>query len=271
MRWLPTAALVAVSAVIVAGALVVSVALDVDAAQPTPLGEIQIVVVAGTSFGGFQAGNYGSVSGQFPTQLFNDGQPRDVAGIYQLDGQWYMQTNAAGWNLDLEPFLVEIRYENGKDTRGFHLGGFVEPASGATLRINPPAASWADWTERQGETITLAFSRAPVTRVQVDPGPRLADPVADENTLVSFIATTTPGGGVVAQGLIVIVTYLFFMWTPMPDGTWRIFGAVLVLVLSAWVPVVLGLGEPFAAALLLGNVALGAYCWKVWMARTEAA
>ena len=66
-----------------------------------------------------------------------------------------------------------------------------------------------------------------------------------------------------------IATYLSFMWTPMPDGTWRIFGAVLVL--SAWVPVVLGFGEPFAAAVLVGNVALGAYCWKAWLARTETA
>ena len=67
-----------------------------------------------------------------------------------------------------------------------------------------------------------------------------------------------------------IATYLFFMWTPMPDGTWRIFGAVLVLVLSAWVPVVLGFGEPFAAAALMMNTALGAYAYKM-LARTETA
>ena len=57
----------------------------------------------------------------------------------------------------------------------------------------------------------------------------------------------------------------------MPDGTWRIFGAVLVLVLSAWVPVMLGFGEPFAAAVMMMNVALGAFSFKAWMARSETA
>ena len=64
-----------------------------------------------------------------------------------------------------------------------------------------------------------------------------------------------------------IATYLFFMWTPMPDGTWRIFGAALVLTLSAWIPVMLGFGEPFAASMMLVNVVLGSFAYKTWLAR----
>ena len=41
-------------------------------------------------------------------------------------------------------------------------------------------------------------------------------------------------------------------------GIGRLFGALLVLVLSAWIPVALGFGEPFAAAVMLVNVALAA-------------
>lgn len=43
------------------------------------------------------------------------------------------------------------------------------------------------------------------------------------------------------------------------------------MLMASWGPVVLGFGEPFAAAVMMMNTALGAFCWKVWMARTEAA
>ena len=82
-----------------------------------------------------------------------------------------------------------------------------------------------------------------------------------------FLIQSPPGGGVVAQGLIVVVTYLFFMWTPMPDGQWRVFGALLVLLLASWGPVVLGFGSPLAASVLLMNTALGAFSFKAWLAR----
>ena len=61
-----------------------------------------------------------------------------------------------------------------------------------------------------------------------------------------------------AQGLIVIVVYFMHMLTPMPDGPWRLFGGLLVM---------LGSGEPIAAAVILGNVALGGFAYKTWMER----
>ena len=41
------------------------------------------------------------------------------------------------------------------------------------------------------------------------------------------------------------------------------------MLLASWGPVVLGFGEPIAAAVMLGNVALGGFAYKTWMARTS--
>ena len=48
----------------------------------------------------------------------------------------------------------------------------------------------------------------------------------------------------------------------------RVLGGVLVLLTASWGPGALGFGEPFAAAVMLGNVALGSFAYKTWMART---
>ena len=56
----------------------------------------------------------------------------------------------------------------------------------------------------------------------------------------------------------------------MPESTWHPLGGVLVLLLARWVPVVLGFGEPFAAAVMLMNVALGAYAWKMLARNAES-
>ena len=39
------------------------------------------------------------------------------------------------------------------------------------------------------------------------------------------------------------------------------------MLLASWGPVVLGFGEPIAAAVMLGNVALGGFAYKTWMER----
>ena len=69
---------------------------------------------------------------------------------------------------------------------------------------------------------------------------------------------------------MIVVWYLYLV-APLPASAWRPLGGVLVLLLASWGPVVLGFGEPFAAAAMLVNVALGSFAYKTWMARTEAA
>ena len=41
------------------------------------------------------------------------------------------------------------------------------------------------------------------------------------------------------------------------------------MLLASWDPVVPGFGEPIAAAVMLGNVVLGSFAYKTWMARTS--
>ena len=104
--------------------------------------------------------------------------------------------------------------------------------------------------------------------VSATPGERLADPVAEPETLVAFIAETTPGGGVIAQMALTVLVFWLYMAAKLPESTWRPLGGVLVLLLASWGPVVLGFGEPFAGAVMLIDVALGAYAYKA-MVRTE--
>ena len=90
--------------------------------------------------------------------------------------------------------LLELRYQDGRDPLRFTVGGFVEARTGDyTLRLAPPGG--ADWLARDGELVELRFLQAPSPpAVVVDPGPSLVDPVAEADSLVEFIARTTPGG-----------------------------------------------------------------------------
>ena len=58
----------------------------------------------------------------------------------------------------------------------------------------------------------------------------------------------------VAQGLIVIVVYALYI-LKAPPSTVGILGGAILLVLSAWIPVVLRFGSILAASATLMNVA----------------
>ena len=75
--------------------------------------------------------------------------------------------------------LLDFRYQDGKDTLRFVLGGFGVARTGDyTLRIAPPGG--ADWLDRDGQMIELLFLQAPPPpAVVVTPGPKLVEPVAE--------------------------------------------------------------------------------------------
>ena len=76
----------------------------------------------------------------------------------------------------------------------------------------------------------MTFSRVGTVQAAVTHGPRLTDPTAEPGTLVDFVASTTPGGGVVAQGLIVIVVYvLYILRAPAPPGGLLLGTGLLIL------------------------------------------
>ena len=113
----------------------------------------------------------------------------------------------------------------------------------------------------------LTFSRE-VVQESVAIGPRLTDPTAEPGSLVEFVARVTPAGGVIAQGLLVILVYALYI-LKAPATTAGLLLGVILLVLSAWVPVVLGFGSTLAASATLINVALGAFTYKAFVGRTE--
>ena len=62
----------------------------------------------------------------------------------------------------------------------------------------------------------MSFSQRPAV-VPPDIPPPLVDPVAEANTLVDFIAQTTPGGGIMAQTLLVILVYAAYILKAPPS------------------------------------------------------
>ena len=77
-----------------------------------------------------------------------------------------------------------------------------------------------DWYDRRGEEIRLDFLLRPVPAVSATPGERLADPVAEPETLAAFIAETTPGGGVIAQMALTVLVFWLYMTAKLPESTW---------------------------------------------------
>ena len=85
---------------------------------------------------------------------------------------------------------------------------------------------------------------------------------------MEWLSETTPGGPVIAQMLITLLVYAGVLWRT-PTTSWGVMTAALALVLTPWIPTFWGYGSTMAASVVGVNVALGAYCWKVWAARTE--
>ena len=146
---LPTAALVVLSAGIVACALALAVKLDVQADERPILANVVIESASLTTIAGFQDGQLGDhVTGRLPGALFQDGQDRDLASAYTLSDTRelylvYAGGAAADWKADLDGVLLELRYQDGRDPLRFTIGGFIEARTGDTLRIAPPGG--ADW------------------------------------------------------------------------------------------------------------------------------
>ena len=87
-------------------------------------------------------------------------------------------------------------------------------------------------------------------------------------SFIDFLATSTPGGPVMAQTLIVIIVSVMFSFKarPTPAGTMM---AAIVLIMTPWIPVLFGFGSTIAAVIVLVNVSAGAFSYKVFAARTE--
>ena len=248
----------------------------VDVREAGVLGRIVITVGHGSP-SGFVGGSYGTLdSGDFPGELFNDGNARDVDEIYEdADGNWFFTYEgglADDWLDDqeaLDEITVEVTYESGKDPRSFVLGGFIEARPGSRgLQLDPPLPS-RDWGARDGEEVAFEFRRHRTQTVAPALPPAELEPVAVAGSFVAFLSDTTPGGAVMAQTLIVIFVYVLFV-RAAPATPRGIMAAAGVLILTPWVPVLFGYGSTIAASITLVNVVSGAFVYKVFAARTES-
>ena len=258
------------------GSVVVTIEVG-DIREAGPLGRIVITVGSSGSRYGYDSGSYGTLdSGSFPSALFGDGNSRTVAEIYEDDdGYWYFTYSggtADDWNDDqehLDEITVEVTYEDETDSRSFVLGGFIDSRLGQRgLKLDPPLPG-RDWDTLSGEEVAIDFRRHRSQAVAPTVRGSLTEPEGTANSFIEFLSSSTPGGPVIAQTLIVILVYGMFIFKA-PATPWGIILAVVVLVMTPWVPVLFGFGSTIAAGIILVNVLAGAFSYKAFAARTES-
>ena len=215
------------------------------------LGSLTFTVGTGTDQHGFAA-TYGTLhSGEFPKELFDDDDARSVAKVYEdTDGNWHLEYAAGGageWLSDQEArdaITVTVLYEDRVDTRRFVFGGFIVGTEGTRgLELNPPLGPEpipsTDWSSHVGEEVIMEFHRHRGEDIRLLPSAE-TEPVAAADSFVDFLSSTTPGGAVMAQTLIVIIVFTMFIFTA-PQTAWGIGLSAVVLILTPWVPVLWGL------------------------------
>ena len=239
-----------------------------------------LVFDVGNSSGlyGYRDGAFGSlVYGDFPGDLFGDGNDRTVEEIYEdADGYWFLVYSGGttqDWNDDDEDLIeiqVKVIYEDGRDERAFVLAGFIEAREGNyTLKLDPPLPRERDWDTRDGEEVAMEFRQHRTQALATTTPSILTEPAGSAGSFVEFLSESTPGGPVMAQTLMVILVYVMFLYQA-PATPWGILLTSVVLVMTPWVPVLFGYGSTIAAGIILVNVLAGAYSYKVFAARTES-
>ena len=183
---------------------------------------------------------------------------------------WTLLAASDGWRsaAELNAVTVTASWPDGVDTRAFVMGGFVADVQGRALELAPPIPSGREWDARAGERLTLSFARRVLPAAPTTPAPIVA-PVAEPDSIVDFVSRTTPGGPVVLQALLTVLVFALVL-LKTPATPWGVMLAAGMLVGVPWIPAAVGIGSPAAAAIVGVNVLTGAFCWKTWVARTEA-
>ena len=125
-----------------------------------------------------------------------------------------------------------------------------------------------DWLRRDGALVTLTFSALSFPAAPATPA-ALAPPTTDTGSFAEWLAATTPGDPVMAQMLITIIVFVGFLFTA-PATPWGLILGAVVLIMTPWIPTFWGFGSTIAASIVGINVAVGAFTYKAWAARTEA-
>ena len=245
-----------------AGSTTVTIEVQ-DIREAGLLGRIIITVGHSGDDYGLDAGSYGTLdSGEFPGELFTDGNPRTVDEIYEdADGNWYWTYSggtADGWIDDqeqLDEIQVTVTYEDGRDTRRFIVGGFISDRPGSRgLKLDPPLPS-RDWDSKDGEDIAFDFRRHTAqTQAPVLPGAVTAPPgaVGTWNALLNM----APGGPVGAQ---LSITLLVFVGLTLKAGnSQQVWIGVAALVMTPALLSIMGQGDIFMASITAVTIGAGA-------------
>ena len=99
-------------------------------------------------------------------------------------------------------------------------------------------------------------------------GTPLTEPAGATDSFIAFLSETTPGGAVMAQSLIVLFVYAMFLYRA-PGTPQGVIMSAIVLILTAWVPALLGYGDPIAASIIFINVLAGAYAYRSFTRQAE--
>ena len=148
------------------------------------------------------------------------------------------------------------------------IGGFIADRTGDTLKLAPPLLS-RDWDAIVGEDVTIAFTRRTAVPIHVAPTRITEADVGAPGSFIQWVADTTPGGPVTAQMVMVIFVYVAMLQS-VPATPRGILGATVVLVLTPWVPVLIGFGSSLAASIMFVNVVVGGFAYKARLRRTES-
>ena len=260
------------SGYIVAGSGVTVIIEDNDT---LPTGAMSITAASSGTTVGYVRGSYGTASGTLPAMLFTDQSNRTLQAFTEAsNGRWTIEYTGGSANRwkgagDLVDIVIEVSYADNRDPRRFSMGGhFVSRSGTRSIILNPPLLAARDWEGRSGEVIHVAFSRERERQTGPGPGTPIQDPPAREDSPAGFLLRTTPGGGMTAQVLIVLMVYAAVLLRGARNET-TVMVSALALILTPWIPAFFGVGTQTLSVIMLLNVALGAFLYKAYFARTE--
>ena len=215
--------------------------------------------------------------GDLPGALFRDGQPRAPTAAYEVrrDGsvRWVFDVDAANastWVEDLDQ-VVRTEYADALNERRFVLADFRRENTAHALEVAPPlpASTAREWRARDRQDLTLWFGQHEGFALDVVKVAPVPEPVSEPDSFTEWLQATTPGGGVTVQILVTLMVYVAFLWSA-PSTPWGVMLGGVVLLLTPWMPYVVGLGgDPVLASILFVNVGLGAFGYKALFQRTE--